>query len=176
MNREHILDDWLPIFDASETHRIRVDADASTCWESLRTMDLGESRVVRLLFGARGIRSTATDLDSILEKGFTLLEESPPDHLVMGMVGRPHRSQIDRVSVAGFREYDVPGSVRILWSFSIEPHGHGSAVTTVTRIQATDAAGRRGFLRYWRFVRPFSGLTRVAMLRLIRRKAESAAV
>jgi len=41
-------------------------------------------------------------------------------------------------------------------------------VATETRIRCTDDASRRAFLRYWRVIRPFSGLIRMEMLRSIR--------
>jgi hypothetical protein len=46
-------------------------------------------------------------------------------------------------------------------------------VATETRIVCTDEASRRAFLRYWRVIRPFSGLIRLEMLRLLRNAAES---
>jgi hypothetical protein len=48
----------------------------------------------------------------------------------------------------------------------------GAAVSTETRVLCTDERSRRAFRRYWTLVRPFSGLTRIEMLRAIRREAE----
>ena len=105
---------------------------------------------------------------------FVLLQETPPKSIVLGMAGRPHKSEIDRVTATEFGEYSEPGSVRIGWSFTVEPHGHETIVRTATRIQPTDDAGWSHFNRYWRFIKPFSGLTRKAMLRVIKREAEGA--
>ena len=49
----------------------------------------------------------------------------------------------------------------------------GSLVATETRVRCTDAASLRSFRRYWRVIRPFSGLVRREALRAIRRTAES---
>jgi hypothetical protein len=46
-------------------------------------------------------------------------------------------------------------------------------LTTETRVRCTDPAIRRAFLRYWRVIRPFSGLVRREALRLARVDAES---
>ena len=138
---------------------------------------LGRSQVarswmLRALLTARGIGRQHLDLSSFIDREFVVLEESEPSTIVLGMVGRPHRSLIDRVSVDQFRAYATRGSVRIGWEFHIEGHDEQSILRTETRIQATDHEGLRAFRRYWRFIKPFSGLTRVAMLRVIKRAAE----
>src|SRR5439155_1307058 len=47
-------------------------------------------------------------------------------------------------------------------------------LTTETRVHVADARSRRRFARYWHVVRPFSGLTRIAVLRAAKRRAERA--
>jgi hypothetical protein len=44
-----------------------------------------------------------------------------------------------------------------------------------TRVRCADASARRRFLPYWYLIRPASEMIRRAMLREIRRSAESAA-
>jgi hypothetical protein len=58
----------------------------------------------------------------------------------------------------------------------VDPADGGAAtVSTETRVLCTDPGSRRAFRRYWRIVRPFSGLIRIEMLRSIRREAERTA-
>jgi hypothetical protein len=52
--------------------------------------------------------------------------------------------------------------------------GAGS-LSTETRVHVADRVARRKFARYWRVVRPFSGLTRILLLRAAKRRAESRA-
>ena len=59
------------------------------------------------------------------------------------------------------------------WNFTVLPTDEGSLLATETRVRCTDDAARRSFARYWRVVRPFSGLIRTEALRAIRRTAES---
>jgi hypothetical protein len=50
-----------------------------------------------------------------------------------------------------------------------------SSLSTETRVHVADPAARRKFRRYWRVIRPFSGLIRILFLRAARRRAEKAA-
>jgi hypothetical protein len=50
----------------------------------------------------------------------------------------------------------------------------GSRLTTETRVEPSDDAARRRFLRYWRLIKPFSGLVRRSWLRAAARRARSA--
>jgi hypothetical protein len=47
-------------------------------------------------------------------------------------------------------------------------------LTTETRVHVADPRSRRKFARYWRVVGPFSGLTRILVLRAAKRRAEAA--
>jgi hypothetical protein len=49
----------------------------------------------------------------------------------------------------------------------------GSLVTE-TRVHVPDPVSRRKFVRYWRVVRPFSGLIRMLVLQAAKRRAEAA--
>ena len=168
------IERWVPVHDEATQHSIDIAAPREAVWSALHQSDFAESWLVRVLFLARGISRRRVDMSAFVDREFTVLEEDPPSLLVLGMVGRPHRSQVDRATRDSFSEYDTPGSVRIGWEFAIAPLGDGSVVTTTTRIVATDDAGRRRFRRYWRVIKPFSGMTRIGMLRLIRRRAEDA--
>jgi hypothetical protein len=118
------------------------------------------------------------DMEALLRSGFVLLEEQPGRELVLGLVGRFWRLDggIVRMTAETFGSFDAPGYARAVWNFTVAPAGEGTVqLATETRVRCTDAAARRRFLRYWRLVAPFSGLTRMEMLRVVRRDAESGA-
>jgi hypothetical protein len=48
------------------------------------------------------------------------------------------------------------------------------SLATETRVHVPDPVSRGKFVRYWRVVRPFSGLIRVLVLRAAKRRAEAA--
>ena len=69
----------------------------------------------------------------------------------------------------------IVGWAKAAWSFRVDPApGGGATLSTETRILCTDPGSLRAFRRYWRLVRPFSGVIRIEMLLAIRREAEGA--
>jgi len=63
----------------------------------------------------------------------------------------------------------------VLPDYSLAAEGPATRLTTETRIKCLDEDSRSRFGWYWAFIRPFSGLIRMEMLRAIKRKAETAA-
>lgn len=168
------IDRFLPRSDFAERHAIRVAADAATVDACVRRLDLGESRLVRVLFRLRGMPADALRLDGLERVGFVRLADEPGD-LVMGLIGRfwTPSGGLELIAPADFVVFDRPGYARAAWSFSVRESGPGEVLLeTETRVHCTDAASRRSFARYWLFIRPFSGLIRRAALRSIRRDAE----
>jgi hypothetical protein len=178
------VDDLLPEYDAAERHRTVVRAPRALVWVALRSLDLRRSIVVRTLFMLRGmnLRSRGGDRRVAMEDpaalGFTILVERPEEEIALGIVGKFWRpaGPIRPVDAGAFVAFDEPGWAKAVWSFSLGESPGGIVVTTETRVRCTDAASRRAFLRYWRVIRPFSGLVRREALRLVRRSAERATV
>ena len=72
--------------------------------------------------------------------------------------------------------FNEPGAAQAAWNFAIRPLvGNKTVLTTETRVRCVDPAGRWRFRIYWAFIRPFSGLIRLVMLRAIKRDAEKPA-
>jgi hypothetical protein len=115
-------------------------------------------------------------MDGLLDSGFVLLAERAPREIVLGLAGRFWTSAggISRVEPDEFRAYDRPGMALAAWNFTVLPTDEGSLVATETRVRCTDDAAHRSFARYWRVIRPFSGLVRGEALRAVRRAAERA--
>jgi len=181
---EMLIDGWMPAYDAVERHETTVDAPPARVWAALRTLDLSRSPVVRVLFALRSLpalfsgktreKALGTTMERLQENGFVLLEEKPEEEVVLGVVGRFWRPSggIVRVSAEEFRAFDRPGYAMGAWNFTLAPLGGRVRLATETRVRCTDDASRRAFLRYWRLVGPFSGLTRIEMLRTLRKAAE----
>ena len=183
-----LIDGFMPRWEVAERHSTLVHAPADRVWPAVRTLDLGRSPVVVVLFALRSLpglftgkplrgRPLGATMDDLLRGGFVLLAEKPGEEIVLGLVGRFWRPSGDltRVEPAEFRDFDRPGMTVAAWNFVLAPEGHGTRVTTETRVRCTDEASRRSFRRYWRLVGPFSALTRLEMLRVIRNAAESTA-
>lgn len=180
-----LIDDHLPHADFAERHALRVHAPPERAYAVARRLDLRWSLPVRALFAlrslpalftrTRGEKGLGTTMDGLLRNGFVLLDERAPHEFVLGLVGRfwTPAGGIERIHPAEFAVFDRPGMAVAAWNFTILPTDEGSLVATETRVRCTDDAARRSFARYWRVVRPFSGLIRMEALRSIRRTAES---
>ena len=73
----------------------------------------------------------------------------------------------DRESFTSFKD---PGYAKAVMSFLVRAEGRGSRLITETRIGTTDPAAARSFRRYWRLVRPGSGLIRRSWLAAVHRR------
>jgi len=180
-----LIDELMPRFDEFERHAILVPAPPAVVYAALRRVDLLGSRLIRWLILLRSVPAAlsrprarrprgALTLDRMLEGGFVLLGERPERELALGVVGRFWTPGGERVTLDadGFRAFDRPGYAKAVWDFRVAPDGQGATrLSTETRIWCVDAASRRSFRRYWRVVRPFSGLIRIALLRAVMREA-----
>lgn len=185
-----LIDQHLSHPDFAERHAMRMHAPPERAYAAARRLDLSRSPLVRTLFalrslpalltrgGYRGERALGMSMEGLLRSGFVLLDERAPHEFVLGLVGRfwTPAGGIERIHPAEFAVFDRPGMAVAAWNFTVLPTDEGSLVATETRVRCTDAAARRSFARYWRVVRPFSGVIRMEALRAIRRDAESSAV
>jgi hypothetical protein len=165
-----------------------VHASPQAVWDALGRLDASRVWLVRILMGVRRLPAFVTaprgalrslagrgrGLRNLFREGVVLDDDSPRD-LVLGLTGRfwtPAGGLLasDRAS---FRESPPPGTARVAWSFRVSASGSGMTyLETETRIRCADPGARRAFARYWRLVRPGSGLLRRAILAAVRRDAE----
>ena len=167
-----LIDKYLPKWDVSEYHQISIDLPPQQAYQAVKALDLGRSRLIRVLFTLRGLpHEDPMTLEALTSIGFVVLEEVPPAEIVLGLVGQFWRMRrgVHRVEATEFLSFADPGFVKAAWNFRVQRVANGSIVSTETRVVATDAQARRSFRRYWFFVRPFSGLIRREALRLIKR-------
>jgi hypothetical protein len=182
-----LIDHHLPQAEFAERHALRVHAPPERAYAAARRLDMSGSLLVRALFGLRSLPALfsgkrlradgglGTSMDRLLRNGFVLLDERPPHEFVLGLAGRfwTPAGGIERIHPAEFAVFDKPGMAVAAWNFTVLPTDEGSLVATETRVRCTDDDARRSFRRYWRVVRPFSGMIRMEALRAIRRSAES---
>lgn len=175
------LDDALPRWDFDETHSIEIGASQERSYEALRELRSSDLRVTGLLMGLRSLGRRRPQSRPLIDVasggGFALLCEEPPDEVVLGIRGRFWQlrpvTDTPATDLAGFAALEADGAAKAVWNFSTEPLAPGrTRVTTITRIATPDPATKRSFGRYWRVIRPFSGLIRIEMLRALKRRAE----
>jgi hypothetical protein len=181
-----LIDSFAPKFDANEIHQLVIKAPREVVYDALWTADLGSPLIKFLMllrslpaFVARGGHSPprirAITLQTLIDSGFGMLAEKPPEEIVLGITGRFWRPA-GNLSQFVRSDFDQPvpeGFARGIWNFSLIPETENrTTLRTETRVICGDATSRRKFHAYWLLVRPFSGLIRLIMLRNVRKLAE----
>jgi hypothetical protein len=182
-----LVDEFLPVHDFVERHHLDILASPERVYAAVRTLNMSNSTIIRWLFLLRGLptflhphdqlkQALGLTLEGLLKNGFILLGETPPQEILLGLVGRfwTATGGIARLDAAGFRNFNTPGYAKAAWNFFFSPLADGTTrLTTETRVQCLDETSRRYFRLYWLFIRPFSGLIRKAILRAIKRTVET---
>ncbi len=177
------LDEVLPRFDVSKTHRLAVAAPAGRTFEVLERYDLRESGFTRLLLALRGYGRLARRPErpaglaaSLAAAGFVPLGGRPERELVFGLVGKfwTPRGGLRVLTPEEFPAFAEEGYAKAAWNLSVEAAGATrSMLTTETRVLCFGTGARWRFGVYWRTIEMFSGAIRMAMLRGIRGRAQS---
>lgn len=168
-----LIETYLPKYDERVYHEARVAAEPAAAFAALRKLDLRKSLIARLLFAIRALparvsarpkrtgpgraKSTHSLLDSMLERGWEILGETPDREIVAGTVTQPWAStvQFRGFLPAEFVAFAEPGFAKIVMNLAAKDCGDGGAIiSTETRVLATSPGARRRFRIYWRVVSP----------------------
>ena len=183
--QDSLLDQFIPVPEVAEHHRIDVAAPADIVMTTAREMAFLKSPVIRAIVKARelalgGAPDTREHPTALLEQmqsiGWVVLAERPGREIVLGAVTQPWQAApvFRSVPAAEFRGFSEPGYVKIAWTLRADPVDQAhSTFHTETRVATTDAAARRRFRSYWSFVAPGVKVIRMAMLQPLRRAAEA---
>jgi hypothetical protein len=171
-----LADQFVPIFDVSDSVGIVVNADVATTWNALLETDLIEvgrqKPMVGVLGALRGLPDVLGSLlhgerpaplpDSMRLKdlvhlpmnkgGWLLLGERPHEELALGLVGKFWRPIITfaETTAEGFSQFSEPGYAKTVYALSVAPIDAGHTFLRGTMQTATtDAHARRRFGQYW---------------------------
>jgi hypothetical protein len=172
------LDDFLPTYEFSERHGIRIDASAERIDRAVRSVSMADIPVARALWWLRRLGRRTGDPTEPFVTAFpgVVLEDVPREGIVLGLTGQfwRLRGNLDppgpRIA-EDFVAYSRPDVCKAVIDLRVGP----SSLSTETRVHVEDPAARRRFRRYWFVIRPFSGLIRILLLRAARRRAEAPA-
>jgi hypothetical protein len=181
------LDQFVPAYQFSEFHSIRVAASKEKVYAAIKSVTAGEISLFQTMtwtrrFGRPGPESILNApahepiLDVATRTSFLLLAEKPNQEIVLGtaVIVPPGWRARGQPTPEGFKALHEPGFAVAAMNFRLEDAGPGTTiVTTETRIYATDASARRRFAVYWRTIYPGSSLLMYTWLRAIKRRAES---
>lgn len=169
-----LIDEFLSDYDFVEKHGISIRAATADIYRAANEVDFTESFLIRWLFRLRGLPSTNVTLMSLSKSRFEILGETQGREMLLGLVGRfwTLKGDLKKIDGESFKRFDTAGYAKAVWNFALRQEGSDVRLTTETRIKCTDPESRRRFGFYWTFIRPFSGLIRMEMLRAIKRRAE----
>jgi len=172
-----LIDDHCPRHDVREAYELEIPGGPAEVGPLLRDLDLGDSRIIRLLFLLRGLPEEGLRLEGLSRVGFEVLDRQPDDEIVLGVIGRfwSWRERPRPFAAEEFRDFSEPGYAKAAWNYKLVPlSGTHVLLRTETRVPCTDEESRKRFRRYWWLVRPFSGLVRRQSLKIVRRNVELA--
>lgn len=172
-----LIDEFLPDFDFVEKHDVSIHAHAADVVRAASDVDFGQSWLIWTLFWLRGLPVENITLEKMGESRFAKLAETPNRELLLGIVGKfwQPSGELKKTDADSFRQFSEAGFAKAAWNFSAEETGDQTILTTETRVKCLDDESRSSFGWYWMIIRPFSGLIRMEMLRLIKQRAEAGA-
>ena len=171
-----LVDEFLPVYDVSDSVATVVEADVKRTWDALMDVDLidvGRRRplvavlgalralpqmAVRLLHGeppsTMPRRMRLRDMTALPqdEGGWVLLGERPREEIALGLVGAFWHPAISFVNVTAgeFRNFARPGYAKTIYSLSVRAlDERRTLLTGVMRTATTDEKARQWFRRYW---------------------------
>jgi len=150
-----LIDTYLPEFSFNELHKSVIPSSCEKCYIATLNLDLSHSFISKTLIKLRGLPSTDLTFKGFLKNMcFTLVEENPFKEIVI--------------------DASRPG-LQMVWNFYFkELRENKTLVSTETRIRCLTKKSRFWFPVYWFFIKPFSGLIRKEILKLIRKSVKPA--
>ena len=149
-----LIDKYLAEYTYNEYHEKLIRATSEDCFHAAKNLDMSKSFITTTLLKLRGLPVKDLTLQGFIKNiCFTFLEEDPCKEFVID--ASQHNT-------------------RIIWNFYFKKlENNKTLVRTETRILCLTKRSKILFSVYWFFVKPFSGITRLEMLRLIKKKAEN---
>jgi len=177
--RPGLIEQYLPRYTFSHRYTTVVQCgDIGRVYRIARDVDLSRSRVIPLLFRLRGLPHEQWRARAFCAAmRWTELAQTPPTEFLIAYWRGGPDNRIRRIdNVRQFCDV-LPGATqKVGFTFRFRQlDAQRVEVDTETRVLCIGARSRFVFLCYWMVIKPFSGLVRKEILRLIRREAESAA-
>lgn len=159
------IDRYLNSYSFFEKHQIVIRANSAKIWNTIYHLKISD------ICSIVTSKSHQENLFiNVIKSKFILLEESE-NEVLLGLVGKFWRNKIVKVDKEEFKKFNKPGYAKLIWNISIEKIGKDKNILkTETRIECKDNYSMKMFGLYWFFIKPFSGLTRIYILKKIKNK------
>jgi len=165
-----LISKYLPKFQFSEIHRTIVKANSKDSYYATMDLDLSDSKIIAILFRLRGLPFYNKKLHEITkDMRFTLLEEIRYSEFLYAFWFTNKTVWIN--DKKEFENNNLKYNAKVGWSFRFnEKPDNTTEIITETRVLCLNKKTKFLFSVYWFFIKPFSGLIRLEMLRLIKNK------
>ena len=173
MQKNTLIDQYLPQYTFNECHEIVVNAPIENVYHVAKDFDLSKSKIITFLFKLRGLPTKRLNLQNFIEDiEFTNLEENYPYENLIGFWARAKIAKIP--SYEDFSNNSISPWLKVVWNFQFEALAKcKTRVRTETRVLCVAPVTRFTFGLYWAIIKPFSGLIRKKMLKIIKDDSES---
>lgn len=152
------LDAWLPDPQVTSRHRTQSRADPAALWRAAQQVRLSDTRTLGRLVRWR-IPDTPGELtfaEMFARYPFAVLDEGD-GWSISGLCGPIWTVARDygRIDADAFRDWERPGTVRVLFANWVEETPDGSALVSETRVAPVDRFARLQLRGLWLLVRRF---------------------
>jgi hypothetical protein len=168
-----LIDKYMQHYTFREYHETMVNCSVQNVYHIAKDFDLSKSKMIEILFRMRGLPTNRMNLKGFIDDmGFTALEENFPYEFLIGFWTR---SKIEKISnYEDFIGNSISPWVKAVWNFKFdELEANKTIVSTETRVLCVAPVTRYTFGLYWLIIKPFSGLIRKKMLKIIKADSES---
>lgn len=169
-----MLNKYLPEYHFKEKHSKIIKAPAGIVYPQVRHLNFNSSLITHILFIFRGLNTKNLSFDNLIDKGtFFTLEEEENKEWVIGILTRSFLIPVVLKPGETYKEWNPGKGIKIAWNFLLEDINNGhTKVSTETRILCLSRLYRFWFTIYWLIIRPFSGLIRLEMLRIVKKNSQ----
>ena len=173
MKKSTLIDKYLPQFTFNEFHEIVVNRPIENVYHVAKNFNLSKSKIITFLFKIRGLPTKRLNLQNFIEDiGFTNLEENYPYESLVGFWARVKIEKIPNYE--DFLNNAISPWLKVVWNFQFEKmEKNKTKVSTETRVLCVAPVTKFTFGLYWTIIKPFSGLIRKKMLKIIKDDSES---
>ena len=174
MPRKKLIDKYLPKYSFNEYHETIINGPIEDVYETAKNFDLSKSHLIKWLFKIRGLPTKRMHLqDFISDIGFTSIEENIP---VENLIGFWARYKIEPIlSPDDFIKNTISARIKVVWNFYLEKLDSNQVrLSTETRVLCITPSAKVTFGLYWMIIKPFSGVIRKKMLRIIKQSSKTA--
>ena len=173
MTDQTLIDKYLPEYTFKEFHEIVIDGPIEETYKIAQNFDLSKSKLITILFKIRGLPTRRMNLEGFIsDMGFSKIEERFPTEHLMGFWATSKIKPITRYE--DFINNSISAKIKVVWNFSLaELTPTRTRVGTETRILCMSPMTKAVFGLYWLIIKPFSGVIRKKMLRIIKQDVET---